>query len=216
MQTRTGFWHIALLIAAVTAAAMKGDVPVIWSGVAAFGVLSLLIGFYRVRHEGHGFKAGSFLWSVGAVAVCVYRLNHWNLSIGQIGWFGETITAFNYHFLRMLMVAWGVSNASNIALNLREVFRRRRPRLPRRPVFQPVQQTAGLLHRRKVTTAWVEEIEGQHVFGQSAAHRPAHIAPDLLEQLGDVPLIDLVPTGEGEFIPLDLPQREAVPVRRRR
>jgi hypothetical protein len=213
--------------AAVVGAALDGavpfaDKPILWSSIALLGLVGVGVSLRRIYAEAHGFKAGSFVWSVLVVAACAWRLKYLPNCIGQAGWFGWTITASDFHLLRMFFVAWLASNAANIALNLFEVWRRR-ARAPRRyyPASQPMQHASGLLRRRTVTTAWVEEIEGlpEHLLtgARSAAHHaPPHIAPDLLDHLGDVPLIDLVPQGDGSFIPLDLRDGEPVPVRRRR
>ena len=193
------FFHKPL--SAVVGHVLRGDIPLgeqpfIWAGCAVVGLLSLVHGLHRVRTEGHGFKPGSFLWSGGVIAFVI-----WLLSLGF------PATDWGWHFMRMLLLAWAASNASNIVLQLVEFWRRR----PRRqyPQAQPMQGASRLLH---LTTAWVEEFEGlpEHV------NAPAHIAPDLLEHLGDVRLIDLAPDADGSFIPRDLPKGEAVPVRRRR
>lgn len=209
--------------AAVVGPVLRGDVPVVdmpikWMACALFGVLCLGGGIYRIYTEGHDFKAGSFLWSVGVVAAVLWRLTHYPNCIGEVGWFGLRIDAFDFHVTRMLLVAWLASNAANIALQLIEVWRRR-PRVPRRnPALQPV--SSGLLHHRRVTTALIEEIESDGIAAENLARHLGQILPaDVLravEHGGDVPLIDLVPQDDGSFIPAQQPQREAVPVKRRR
>jgi len=193
------FFHKPL--SAVVGHVLRGDIPLgeqpfIWAGCAVVGLLSLVHGLHRVRTEGHGLKPLSFLWSAGVIAAVSWLL-----------WLGFPATDWGWHFMRMLLLAWAASNASNIVLQLVEFWRRR----PRRqyPQAQPMQGASRLLH---LTTAWVEEFEGlpEHV------NAPAHIAPDLLEHLGDVRLIDLAPGADGSFIPRDLPQGSAVPVWRRR
>ena len=197
------FFHKPL--SAVVGHVLRGDIPLgeqpfIWAGCAVVGLLSLVHGLHRVRTEGHGLKPLSFLWSAGVIAAVSWLL-----------WLGFPATDWGWHFMRMLLLAWAASNASNIVLQLSEVWRRR-PRLRRQyPQAQTMQGASRLLHRRTVTTVWVEEFEGlpEHV------NAPAHIAPDLLEHLGDVPLIDLAPGADGSFIPLDR-QGKALPVSRRR
>lgn len=193
---------------------VRGDIPLvdqpfIWAGCAVFGLLGVGIGLHRIRTEGHGLKPGSFLWSIGVIAFVAWVL-----------WLGFPQSDFGFHVMRMLLIAWAASNASNIVLQLVEVWRRR-PAVRRRrrhPSMQRMQQASRLLHRRRVTTILVEEILPDHVLaaGRSAEGHSGHIAPDLLEHLGDVPLIDLVPHDDGSFIPRDLRKGEAVPVRRRR
>ncbi len=201
-------------LSAVVGHVLRGDIPLgdqpfIWAGAAAFGALMMVVGVHRVRTEGHGFKPGSFLWSLGVVAFASWLLANY---IGP----GLTYTALGDQVARMLLIAWAASNASNIVLQLVEVWRRR-PRVRRQPAWQPIQQPSGLLHRRTVTAVSVEQIETEHLLaaGRSAT-APDSLAADLLEHLGDVPLIDLVPMPDGSLIPRDLPQGEAVPVRRRR
>ena len=198
------FFHKPL--SAVVGHVLRGDIPLgeqplLWAGCAVVGLLSLVHGLHRVRTEGHGFKPGSFLWSGGVIAFVI-----WLLSLGF------PATDWGWHFMRMLLVAWAASNASNIVLQLSEVWRHRPRRRRQYPQARTMQGASRLLHRRTVTTVWVEEFEGlpEHV------NAPAHIAPDLLEHLGDVRLIDLAPDADGSFIPRDLPKGEAVPVRRRR
>ena len=193
-------------LAAVVGHVVRGDIPLadqpfVWAGCAVLGLAGVVNGLHHVRTEGHGLKPGSVLWSIGVVAFVSWLL-----------WLGFPVSDWAWHVMRMLLIAWAASNASNIILQLSEVWRRR-PR-PRRQYAQAqtMQGASRLLHRRTVTTAWVEEFEGlpEHV------NAPAHIAPDLLEHLGDVPLIDLAPDADGSFIPRDLPQGSAVPVWRRR
>jgi hypothetical protein len=204
--------------AEVVAGAMRGDVPLIWAGVAAFGVLSLIGGVIHIRRDGHGFKAGSFIWSCGVVAAVAWRLAHYPDCIGQTGWFGYVIDAFNYHLVRMLLVAWLASNASNIALNLFEVWRlRRRARPVRRPVAQPVPR--DVLHGRQVTEEWVAEFDAHGIEGaleavRNALHAPPHASTDLIEGGAAVPQIDYVRDENGDFVPV-MPPGERVPVRRR-
>ena len=192
-------------LSAVVGHVLRGDIPLadqpfIWAGCAVVGLLSLVHGLHRVRTEGHGLKPLSFLWSAGVIAAVSWLL-----------WLGFPATDWGWHFMRMLLVAWAASNASNIVLQLSEVWRRRPRRRRQYPQAQTMQGASRLLHRRTVTTAWVEEFEGlpEHV------NAPAHIAPDLLEHLGDVRLIDLAPGADGSFIPLDR-QGKALPVSRRR
>ena len=194
------FFHKPL--SAVVGHVLRGDIPLgeqpfIWAGCAVVGLLSLVHGLHRVRTEGHGFKPGSFLWSGGVIAFVI-----WLLSLGF------PATDWGWHFMRMLLVAWAASNASNIVLQLSEVWRHRPRRRRQYPQARTMQGASRLLH---LTTAWVEEFEGlpEHV------NAPAHIAPDLLEHLGDVRLIDLAPGADGSFIPLDR-QGKALPVSRRR
>ena len=197
------FFHKPL--SAVVGHVLRGDIPLgeqpfIWAGCAVVGLLSLVHGLHRVRTEGHGLKPLSFLWSAGVIAAVSWLL-----------WLGFPATDSGWHFMRMLLVAWAASNASNIVLQLSEVWRRRPRRRRQYPQAQTMQGASRLLHRRTVTTVWVEEFEGlpEHV------NAPAHIAPDLLEHLGDVRLIDLAPGADGSFIPLDR-QGKALPVSRRR
>ena len=197
------FFHKPL--SAVVGHVLRGDIPLgeqpfIWAGCAVVGLLSLVHGLHRVRTEGHGLKPLSFLWSAGVIAAVSWLL-----------WLGFPATDWGWHFMRMLLLAWAASNASNIVLQLSEVWRHRPRRRRQYPQARTMQGASRLLHRRTVTTAWVEEFEGlpEHV------NAPAHIAPDLLEHLGDVRLIDLAPGADGSFIPLDR-QGKALPVSRRR
>ena len=199
-------------LAAVVGHVVRGDIPLadqpfIWAGCAALGLVALVNGLHHVRTEGHGLKPGSVLWSIGVVAFVSWLL-----------WLGFPVSDWAWHVMRMLLIAWAASNASNIVLQLSEVWRHRPRRRRQYPQAQTMQQASRLLHRRTVT-ALVEEFEGETEQGMAAARsasHPAHIPPDLLEHLGDVPLIDLVPGADGSFIPLDLPQGSAVPVSRRR
>jgi hypothetical protein len=191
-------------------------------GLALFALMCLGGGIYRTYTEGHGFKAGSFLYSVGVVAAVSWRLANYPNCIGQVGWFGMTIDALDYHLVRGLLVAWGASNAANIALQLIEVWRRRRPRVPRRnPALQATAMPSGLVQGwSRCTTAWIEDIEDglAETLGRGRRRNaaPPHIAPDAIEHGGDVPVIDLVPMPDGSFVPARRPEREAVPVKRRR
>ena len=192
-------------LAAVVGHVVRGDIPLadqpfIWAGCAALGLVALVNGLHHVRTEGHGLKPGSVLWSIGVVAFVSWLL-----------WLGFPVSDWAWHVMRMLLIAWAASNASNIVLQLSEVWRHRPRRRRQYPQAQTMQGASRLLHRRTVTTAWVEEFEGlpEHV------NAPAHIAPDLLEHLGDVRLIDLAPGADGSFIPLDR-QGKALPVSRRR
>lgn len=216
----TAFFGIPF--AAVVANALRGDVPVIWAGVAVFGVLALLGGFIQLRRDGHGFKPGSFLWSVGVVAFVSWRLTNFPHALLGPDW---PIDAFGYQFLRMVLVAWGTSNVANIALNLIELWRSRprRVRQPvrvRRPVMPPA--SAVLRHSRRSIEVF-EEIEADGLAAddllaglRSAIGRlgRAHSAPDLVEHGGALPQIPLVRDAEGNFIPM--PEAETVPVKRRR
>jgi hypothetical protein len=205
-------------LAAVVADAMRGDVPVIWTACAVFGALSLIGGIYQIRRDGHGFKAGSFIWSCGVGGAVAWRLAHYPDCIGQTGWFGYVIDAFNYHLVRMLLIAWLASNASNVALNLFEAWRlHRRARPVRRPVAQP--EPGDVLHGRQVTEEWVAEFDAHGIEGaleavRNALHAPPHASTDLIEGGEGVPQIDYVRDENGDFVPV-MPPGERVPVRRR-
>src|SRR6516164_6873738 len=97
-----------------------GEQPFIWAGCAVVGLLSLVHGLHRIRTEGHGLKPVSFLWSAGVIAAVAWLLANY---IGP----GLTYTALGDNVIRMLLIAWAASNASNIVLQLVDV-RRRRPR----------------------------------------------------------------------------------------
>jgi hypothetical protein len=199
-------------LSAVVGHVLRGDIPLadqpfIWAGCAVVGLLSLVHGLHRIRTEGHGLKPLSFLWSAGVIAAVAWLL-----------WLGFPATDSGWHFMRMLLVAWAASNASNIVLQLSEVWRRR-PRLRRQyPQAQTMQGASRLLHRRTVTTAWVEEIEQSswqdgHEQGWNDAllefERQNHVGHD-----GQPVQIVYVKDEEtGEFVPV---QPDRVRVSRRR
>jgi hypothetical protein len=206
-------------VAEVVAAAQRGDVPVIWSGVAVVGVLSLLGGFIHLRRDGHGFKFGSFIWSCGVVAAVEWRLANFPASMIGTGCFGYVFDAFGYHFMRMMFIAWLASNASNIALNLFEVWRRWRSRPVYRPVAQPIPRS--VLHGRRVTEEWVGEfgahgIEAALQAVRNALHAPPHVSSDLIGDSSAGPQIEYVQDENGDFIPVMPSARDRLSVRRRR
>src|SRR5690349_21426128 len=68
--------------AAVVGPLLRGDAsiydwPIFWTSCAVMGALVFGEGVRRIYREGHSFRAGSFLWSVGVVALAEWRLAHW-------------------------------------------------------------------------------------------------------------------------------------------
>jgi hypothetical protein len=193
-------------LAAVVGHVLRGDIPLgeqplLWAGCAAFGALMLAVGLHRIRTEGHGFTPGSFLWSAGVIAA--------------VSWFLANYIEQSVHWTRMLLIAWAASNASNIVLQLVEVWRRR-PR-SRRQYPQSIQQPTCVLHRRRMTT--VEEFEANGwLEGHEQGWNDALLEFERQNRLGhdSAPQIVHVPDENGNLIPVPVPQGEAVPVRRRR
>jgi hypothetical protein len=207
--------------AAVFAAAMKGNVPVLWTGIALLGLGSLYGGIHEIRRHGHDMHLDSVAWSVLVVAGVTYRLTIMPDSlIGSPDALGSPVSALDFHLVRMFLAGWGVSNAFNLGLQFRNVFRRRRPVVaaarpgPRGPVA--VQRSRlPLLSRYVRVTETLEEIEGEAlpvyppVMGNSAALPAARASAEIIQHNGKLYI-----EHDGKLVPLREP--DAVPVDRRR
>jgi hypothetical protein len=201
-------------LSAVVGHVLRGDIPLgeqpwIWAGCAAFGALMLSGGLLRVRTEGHGLTPGSFLWSAGEIAAVSWLLANY---IGP----GLTYTAFGDHVVRMLLIAWAASNASNIVLQLVEVWRRRPvpEGVPLMPHSMRGRDWLQVLRRRRVEVIEETDIEADYL-AQLLNHRanaPYAVPPRIGH--GAAPQIVHVPDENGNLIPL-LPHDERVPVNRR-
>jgi hypothetical protein len=203
-------------LSAVVGHVLRGDIPLgeqpfIWAGCAVLGLVSLVGGLHRVRTEGHGLKPGSFLWSAGVIAAVSWLLANY---IGP----GLTYTAWGDHVVRMLLIAWAAANASNIVLQLSEVWRRR----PVVDVFapQPMRERGWLeTLRRRRSIEVIEDVEGLGLDADDLARllnrlgantlAPPHGSP-VIEQ-GRAPQIVHVPDENGNLIPVAVPGRNKVP-----
>jgi hypothetical protein len=187
--------------ASVFAPAMNGDVPIRWTGIVVIGLLCLFGGMNEIRRHGHDVHLESVAWSVLVVA-----------AVGYLLFSMAPNNTLNFHLLRMVLVGWGVSNAFNLWL---QFALRRRTAPAERPV--PVVRVPRLLRRRRVSTEWIEEIQGHGIEAGSfppvhAVHLPPGASPDMIAHNGAVPQITYVKHGD-TFIPVDVP--EAVRGRRR-
>jgi hypothetical protein len=152
------------------------------------------------------------------VALCAWRLTNYPASLIGLDW---PMDAFGYEFIRMVIAGWMASNVFNIMLNVAEVLPAWRRPGPLRPVPRTGWQPLPLRGRR-VTTQQIIEIEGDGIAADDllaglrpAIDRlgPAHI-PGLMEDGGAVPQIPLVRDRDGNFVPAQRPDSEAVRVRR--
>jgi hypothetical protein len=198
--------------AAVFAAAMQGDIPIRWTGIAVIGLLALFGGLNEIRREGHELHVGSVVWSMLVVPVVGWLL------LSPQG-FNHPLNTLNFHIARMVVVGWGVSNVFNFWLQFRDVIRRRRrPVVAAKPV--PMARVPRLLRRRRVSTEWVEEIEGHGIEAgefpalRGAVRPPPRVSPDVIEHGGNAPQITYVRQPDGSFV--EVPTPHAVPVDRRR
>jgi hypothetical protein len=182
-----------------------------WAAFAILGVANLLIGIGSALTHEDDFRLGSFVWSVGVMALGAYALTHkWVL----------TDSADSYHYSYAFWLGWMASNAVNLWLQLRGWVGQRQPVMP---LEQP--QQTRLHRRRRIRTEWLEEFEAHDIdAGQlqidqlhhaeySPLHLPFPAAPGVIEHAGDASQLVYVKQGN-TFVPLGLPDA-TLPVDRR-
>jgi hypothetical protein len=191
---------------AVFAAAMHGDIPIRWTGIAVIGLLCLLFGLHEIREQGHGFVIGSFLWSILVIALLV-----WAVTVRWPSPAAAGVSVFGFHLWRAALIGWACGNAMNLIVQLRGLRGRRADDPPAPP------NPARLMRRTRVTTEVTEEIEDHGIEALPLAHRaamrlPPRVSADLIGR-GALPQITYVRQPDGTFVPAD--DADAVPVRRR-
>jgi hypothetical protein len=172
-----------------------------WMAIIGLGIACIFIGVASALSHEDAFRADSFCWSVFVVALCSYALLHdWVPKDG----------VHNDHIVYGWWLAWGASNAFNIWLQLRGILSRRQPL----PVMQTAQQPE-LRHRRRMTTEWLEEVEGRGIdagfvlpASRSATPLPGYAGPGVIEHAGAAPQ-QLVYVKQGDaLVPVLLPDTQ--------
>jgi hypothetical protein len=211
----TAAWSQAFVgqsLAALIARAGRGDISVemgAWAAVAALGRYWLLSGLREAQSHADEFRLGSFVWSVGVIALVGHVLMSRTGPVQPDG-------------VRAFLFAWVGGNIVNIWLQLRGVVGRRVP-------VEPVAAEAPLslrqrtlrrfrLSSRSGDAEWDEATEWYGNDHHSAPPpqffpAPPHIAP-VIEHDRAAPQIGYL-DGNGNFIPVQLPPGQKVPVNRR-
>jgi hypothetical protein len=201
-------------VASVLALLRAGDSLAIGGAVVAVGgVLLLLNGISEALSHDDNFEGASFLWSVSVIGLSIYALlHHWYIDAASV------------HVSRALWFSWMASNAFNVWLQLRGVVGRRvpvEPDIQERQAPLPLRQRTlrrFRLSSRSGNAEWDEATEWYGNDHQSSPPpqffpAPAHIAP-VIEHDGAAPQIGYL-DGNGNFIPVQLPPGQKVPVSRR-
>jgi hypothetical protein len=196
-----------------------------WAAATVFGVGWLLIGIFEALGHEDAFVLPSFLWSVAAIGLAGYAIEHgWYLTKPILDWGCAHcgVDAVFFHMSRAFWMSLIASEAFNIWLNLRGIGRRRYvPPMPAMPERTPEPKTTRLRRRRRIE--WVEDIEGrgigaeelaQHLGSMVGSTARANVLP-AVGQSPAVPQVLYAKDENGNFIPVQLPPDSAVPVIRR-
>lgn len=201
LLTFAAYWLSLTGLSPMFAQIAHGDPAAVAVAVmAGAGVICAAAGLAAAFTHDDPFRVESFVWSVAVLTLGVYALrHHWVL----------TDSACAYHASRACWFAWMASNAVNVWLQLRGSFGRRQP------VVTMQRPQVPRLRRRRVTTEWLEELEGRGIepcvlAGNSAVQLPHRISPDVIEQGGALPELVYVKRGDA-FVPIP----DAMPVDRR-
>jgi hypothetical protein len=188
-------------------------VPVVIAGLGALGVLG---GIREALSHDDGINEASVAWSVWLGGLAGWALWH--------GWFLDG-KAWGFHLSRAFWLALLASEVFNLWLNFRGVLRRSRP--AQSPNINSIlsddpKPLARHRLRRSRTIKVVEVIEGDreslahHLGSNTPYYAPPHASPLIGSDGRPVPqLLYVKDEATGEFIPVQLPHDERVPVNRR-